>query len=322
MEEIMNVEEKERDFKTKRIPSKDNIDAKSHEEVELRRDLIIKNDSNYVTADIEEHFKTDKKNDSNISTNLRFGIEAILKVKAEVTDKLNGNKCESDRNDAFETLNQAVINHNELDNDTSAESEEDYSEEADHVGEDGDVRETCLPHVRLPASFQGLRPSETAYFASQNLFSVGRLNLDIPWSPTILNDLRKERFGPIRRIGHPYQNRTPPKRKKPRTSFTRLQILELEKRFERQKYLASTERSALAKTLKMSDAQVKTWFQNRRTKWRRQTAEERELERQAANRLLLSFQSDPVHRKSMVISADRMCLSQLQRFQEERSSDM
>ncbi|KAJ1525215.1 hypothetical protein ONE63_010044 [Megalurothrips usitatus] len=70
-----------------------------------------------------------------------------------------------------------------------------------------------------------------------------------------------------RRIGHPYQNRTPPKRKKPRTSFTRLQIAELEKRFHRQKYLASAERASLAKTLKMTDAQVKTWFQNRRTKW-------------------------------------------------------
>lgn len=75
-------------------------------------------------------------------------------------------------------------------------------------------------------------------------------------------------FPMTRRIGHPYQNRTPPKRKKPRTSFTRLQIAELEKRFHKQKYLASAERAALAKTLKMTDAQVKTWFQNRRTKWR------------------------------------------------------
>ena len=72
----------------------------------------------------------------------------------------------------------------------------------------------------------------------------------------------------VRRIGHPYQNRTPPKRKKPRTSFSRAQIVELEKRFHRQKYLASAERSSLAKQLKMTDAQVKTWFQNRRTKWR------------------------------------------------------
>ncbi|GFO36095.1 T-cell leukemia homeobox protein 3 [Plakobranchus ocellatus] len=74
-------------------------------------------------------------------------------------------------------------------------------------------------------------------------------------------------FEVVRRIGHPYQNRTPPKRKKPRTAFTRQQVLELEKRFSRQKYLASAERSSLAKTLGMSDAQVKTWFQNRRTKW-------------------------------------------------------
>jgi T-cell leukemia homeobox protein 3 len=64
-------------------------------------------------------------------------------------------------------------------------------------------------------------------------------------------------FNNPRRLGHPYQNRTPPKRKKPRTSFTRLQILELEKRFHRQKYLASSERSQLAKGLKMTDAQVK-----------------------------------------------------------------
>lgn len=71
-----------------------------------------------------------------------------------------------------------------------------------------------------------------------------------------------------RRVGHPYQNRTPPKRKKPRTSFSRMTIIELEKRFDRQKYLASSERTSLAKSLKISDSQVKTWFQNRRTKWR------------------------------------------------------
>ncbi|XP_056450914.1 T-cell leukemia homeobox protein 3-like [Gadus chalcogrammus] len=104
-------------------------------------------------------------------------------------------------------------------------------------------------------------------------------------------------FTVVRRVGHPYQNRTPPKRKKPRTSFSRLQISELEKRFYRQKYLASAERSCLAKSLTMTDAQVKTWFQNRRTKWRRQTAEEREAERQQANRLIVQFQHDALHKK-------------------------
>ncbi|XP_061541243.1 T-cell leukemia homeobox protein 3-like [Phycodurus eques] len=124
--------------------------------------------------------------------------------------------------------------------------------------------------------------------------------LCFPW---IGNRFAKDRisaalvpFSVTRRIGHPYQNRTPPKRKKPRTSFSRVQICELEKRFHRQKYLASAERAALAKSLKMTDAQVKTWFQNRRTKWRRQTAEEREAERQQANRLILQLQQSALHK--------------------------
>ncbi|MEQ2311016.1 hypothetical protein AMECASPLE_015310 [Ameca splendens] len=112
-----------------------------------------------------------------------------------------------------------------------------------------------------------------------------------------------------RRVGHPYQNRTPPKKKKPRTSFSRLQICELEKRFHRQKYLASAERAALAKALKMTDAQVKTWFQNRRTKWRRQTAEEREAERQQANRILMQLQQEAFQKTiNQPVVPDPLCL--------------
>ncbi|KAM5227602.1 T-cell leukemia homeobox protein 2 [Ctenodactylus gundi] len=116
-------------------------------------------------------------------------------------------------------------------------------------------------------------------------------------------------FSGTRRIGHPYQNRTPPKRKKPRTSFSRSQVLELERRFLRQKYLASAERAALAKALRMTDAQVKTWFQNRRTKWRRQTAEEREAERHRASRLLLHLPQDALPRPLRPpLPPDPLCL--------------
>ncbi|XP_062256680.1 T-cell leukemia homeobox protein 1 isoform X1 [Platichthys flesus] len=112
-----------------------------------------------------------------------------------------------------------------------------------------------------------------------------------------------------RRVGHPYQTRAPPKKKKPRTSFSRLQICELEKRFHRQKYLASAERAALAKALKMTDAQVKTWFQNRRTKWRRQTAEEREAERQQANRILMQLHQEAFQKNiNQPLTPDPLCL--------------
>ncbi|XP_026572987.1 T-cell leukemia homeobox protein 2 [Pseudonaja textilis] len=140
-------------------------------------------------------------------------------------------------------------------------------------------------------------------------------SLAFPWMEPSRR-LTKERmaaalppFSVTRRVGHPYQNRTPPKRKKPRTSFSRAQICELEKRFHRQKYLASAERTALAKALKMTDGQVKTWFQNRRTKWRRQTAEDREAERQQASRLMLHLQPDAFPKSlGQPLQQDPLCL--------------
>ena len=55
-----------------------------------------------------------------------------------------------------------------------------------------------------------------------------------------------------------------------RTAFTSTQLKALEYRFSEKKYLSISERNNLAKNLKLNDAQVKTWFQNRRTKWKRQ----------------------------------------------------
>jgi len=59
------------------------------------------------------------------------------------------------------------------------------------------------------------------------------------------------------------------KRKKARTTFTGSQIFELEKQFETKKYLSSAERICLAQVLGVTETQVKIWFQNRRTKWKK-----------------------------------------------------
>ncbi|KFD52357.1 hypothetical protein M513_06738 [Trichuris suis] len=61
------------------------------------------------------------------------------------------------------------------------------------------------------------------------------------------------------------------KARKARTIFTDQQLRTLEESFEKQKYLSVQDRLDLAKQLKLSDTQVKTWYQNRRTKWKRQS---------------------------------------------------
>ena len=59
------------------------------------------------------------------------------------------------------------------------------------------------------------------------------------------------------------------RRRNTRPTFSGRQVYLLEKTFQQTKYLAGPERAQLAYTLRMSESQVKVWFQNRRTKWRK-----------------------------------------------------
>lgn len=65
------------------------------------------------------------------------------------------------------------------------------------------------------------------------------------------------------------------KRKRSRTAFSADQLKRLEKRFVSNHYIVGEERQKVAKDLELSEAQVKVWFQNRRTKFKR----DQELER-------------------------------------------
>ncbi|KAK3095049.1 hypothetical protein FSP39_009659, partial [Pinctada imbricata] len=62
--------------------------------------------------------------------------------------------------------------------------------------------------------------------------------------------------------------------KRARTTFSADQLYHLEKEFQRNQYLVGKERTQLAKELRLSETQVKVWFQNRRTKYKRDRCRE------------------------------------------------
>ncbi|KAM9061534.1 LOW QUALITY PROTEIN: NK1 transcription factor-related protein 2 [Sarcophilus harrisii] len=78
------------------------------------------------------------------------------------------------------------------------------------------------------------------------------------------------------------QSPRPPKRRRPpegsgcakprraRTAFTYEQLVALENKFRATRYLSVCERLNPALALSLTETQVKIWFQNRRTKWKKQ----------------------------------------------------
>uniref|UniRef100_A0A7N6FBT9 Homeobox domain-containing protein n=1 Tax=Anabas testudineus TaxID=64144 RepID=A0A7N6FBT9_ANATE len=64
--------------------------------------------------------------------------------------------------------------------------------------------------------------------------------------------------------------RSKAKSRRVRTAFTLEQLQVLEHSFQRCHYLSVLERHTIASSLRLSETQVKIWFQNRRTKWKKE----------------------------------------------------
>lgn len=67
------------------------------------------------------------------------------------------------------------------------------------------------------------------------------------------------------------------RKKRSRAAFSHAQVFELERRFSQQRYLSGPERSDLAKSLRLTETQVKIWFQNRRYKTKRKQIQQHEV---------------------------------------------
>ncbi|KAM7047590.1 uncharacterized protein M8220_005398 [Acridotheres tristis] len=94
-------------------------------------------------------------------------------------------------------------------------------------------------------------------------------------SPSVPADSPRDREAAERRSPGPESGSGGSAPGRSRTKFSAEQLQELERSFREQRYIGAGEKRRLAAVLNLSQSQIKTWFQNRRMKFKRQTQDAR-----------------------------------------------
>ncbi|XP_049710617.1 ventral anterior homeobox 1 [Loxodonta africana] len=136
-------------------------------------------------------------------------------------------------------------------------------------------RETKGAEGNLPAAF--LKEPQGAFSASGAAEDCNKSKSNSAADPDYCRRiLVRDAKGSIREIILP-KGLDLDRPKRTRTSFTAEQLYRLEMEFQRCQYVVGRERTELARQLNLSETQVKVWFQNRRTKQKKDQGKDSEL---------------------------------------------
>ncbi|XP_042289607.1 NK1 transcription factor related 2-like,a [Thunnus albacares] len=182
------------------------------------------------------------------------------KISFSIIDILDPNKFNSKRVNELSIAEEKFLVPNaegtSLQSDTTAGG--DFRVERTEAGEDaGDENSTGAKHHAVVADPLLLSPA-----AEPERCLTGDQDDTAEESAVTLQD------------PSPHKRRRPDqacaKPRRARTAFTYEQLVALENKFRATRYLSVCERLNLALSLSLTETQVKIWFQNRRTKWKKQ----------------------------------------------------